>query len=362
MRPRRNRSRPPTTRGDRVAEPSRHATIFDVARLAGVSHQTVSRVLNDLPNVRPATKARVDEAIKQLRYVPSPAARTLVTKRSRTIGLIATGGTEFGPSSSVLHFNAAARDARWSVFTANMVDSDPGSARAAVEGFLRQNVEGIAVISAREGVTDIVAGMELSVPLVALHATPRAGMVTVGVDQYAGARAATAHLIALGHRRIGHLGGPPDAIDARERERGWRDELASAGLVAQVVGTGDWTPTSGYSLGRQLDDEVTAVFAANDQMALGLMHALTERGLRVPLDFSVVGFDDIPEAEHLSPPLTTVRQDFEQVGRTLLATLLDHVNGEPPGAVPPSVPELILRDSTATANAERLARRSVDVP
>ena len=104
------------------------------------------------------------------------------------------------------------------------------------------------------------------------------------------------------------------------------------------------------------------MFAANDQMALGLMHSLTERGLRVPHDVSVVGFDDIPEAEHLSPPLTTVRQDFEQVGRTLLATLLDHVNGEPPGAVPPSVPELILRDSTATANAERLARRRVDVP
>lgn len=342
-----------------MAEPPRHATIFDVARLAGVSHQTVSRVLNDLPNVRPATKARVDEAIRQLRYVPSPAARTLVTKRSRTIGLIATGGTEFGPSSSVLHFNAAARDARWSVFTANMVDSDPGSARTAVEGFLRQNVEGIAVISAREGVTDIVAGMELSVPLVALHATPRAGMVTVGVDQYAGARAATAHLIALGHTRIGHLAGPPDAIDARERERGWRDELATAGLVAQVVGTGDWTPTSGYALGRGLDDEVTAVFAANDQMALGLMHSLTERGLHVPLDFSVVGFDDIPEAEHLSPPLTTVRQDFELVGRTLLATLLDHINGEPAGPVVPSVPELILRDSTATAGADSLAKRRV---
>ncbi|WP_285040205.1 LacI family DNA-binding transcriptional regulator [Plantibacter sp. LMC-P-059a] len=348
-----------------MAEASRHATIFDVARLAGVSHQTVSRVLNDLPNVRPATKARVEEAIMQLRYVPSPAARTLVTKRSRTIGLIATGGTEFGPSSSVLHFNAAARDARWSVFTANMVDSDPGSARAAVEGFLRQNVEGIAVISAREGVTDIVAGMELSVPLVALHATPRAGLVTVGVDQYAGARAATAHLIRLGHRRIGHLAGPADAVDARERERGWRDELAGAGLVAQLIGTGDWTPTSGYVIGRRLDEEVTAVFAANDQMALGLIHALTEQGVRVPLDFSVVGFDDIPEAEHLSPPLTTVRQDFELVGRTMLATLLDHVNGEPVRTTAPSVPLLQERDSTAAAPTngrvgQDLARARVD--
>jgi DNA-binding LacI/PurR family transcriptional regulator len=330
-----------------MADPIRHATIFDVARLAGVSHQTVSRVLNDLPNVRPATKARVDDAIRQLRYVPSPAARTLVTKRSRTIGLIATGGTEFGPSSSVLHFNAAARDARWAVFTANMVDGDPGSARTAVEAFLRQNVEGIAVISAREAVTDVVAGMEVAVPLVVLHATERLGLVNVGVDQYMGGRAATRHLIDLGHRRIAHLAGPVDAVDARERERGWRDELASAGLVAQVIGIGDWTPTSGYELGRVMDEEITAVFAANDQMALGLIHALSERGRSVPFDFSVVGFDDIPEAEHMSPPLTTVRQDFEEVGRTMLATLLDRINGEQTGIVPPSVPELVVRASTA---------------
>lgn len=331
----------------------RHATIFDVARLAGVSHQTVSRVLNDLPNVRPATKARVDDAIKQLRYVPSPAARTLVTKRSRTIGLIATGGTEYGPSSSVLHFNAAARDARWSVFTANMVDGDPGAARAAVEAFLRQNVEGIAVISAREGVTDSVAAMELTVPLVALHATERAGLATIGVDHYAGGRAATAHLVELGHQRIAHLAGPADSVDARERERGWRDELAAAGLVAQVIGTGDWTPTSGYVLGDQVDDDVTAVFAANDQMALGLMHSLAGRGLRVPIDFSVVGFDDIPEAEHLLPPLTTMRQDFERVGRDMLATLLDHINGEQADPPPLSVPQLIRRNSTAPVASTR---------
>jgi DNA-binding LacI/PurR family transcriptional regulator len=332
-----------------VAETPRQATIFDVARLAGVSHQTVSRVLNDLPNVRPATKARVEDAIKQLRYVPSPAARALVTKRSRTIGLIATGGTEFGPSSTVLHFNAAARDARWSVFTANMVDSDPGSARAAVEAFLRQNVEGIAVISGREGVTDIVAAMELTVPLVALQATPHAGMITVGVDQYEGGRAATAHLIELGHQRIAHLAGPSDSVDARERERGWRDELASAGLAAQVVGGGDWTPTSGFAFGKALPHDITAVFAANDQMALGLIHGLTIRGLSVPHDVSVVGFDDIPEAEHMAPPLTTLRQDFEQLGRDMLVTLLGRINADAGDPVPPSLPLLVERSSSAAA-------------
>ncbi|MDO9396853.1 MAG: LacI family DNA-binding transcriptional regulator, partial [Herbiconiux sp.] len=250
----------------------RQATIFDVARLAGVSHQTVSRVLNDLPNVRPATKARVQDAIKKLRYVPSPAARALVTRRSRTIGLITTGGTEFGPASTVLYFNAAARDARWSVFTANMVDGDPAAVRTAVEAFLRQNVEGIGVISSHQGVTDIIAGMELSVPLVTLQATPRPGLIHIGADQYGAARTAVAHLIGLGHRHIAHLAGPADAIDARERERGWRDELADHDLPATVLGAGDWTPSAGYSYGTLFDpDHFTAVFAANDQMALGLM-------------------------------------------------------------------------------------------
>ncbi|WP_291053356.1 LacI family DNA-binding transcriptional regulator [Herbiconiux sp.] len=328
------------------ADSPRQATIFDVARLAGVSHQTVSRVLNDLPNVRPSTKVRVQDAIKKLRYVPSPAARALVTRRSRTIGVVATGGTEFGPSSTVLYFNAAARDARWSVFTANMVDGDPGSVRTAVEAFLRQSVEGIAVISAHEGVTDIVAGMELTVPLVVLQATELAGIVTVGTDQYQGARAAVRHLIGLGHHEIAHLAGPRDAVDARERERGWRDELADNGLSARVIGTGDWTPAAGFAFGSAFPaHEVTAVFAANDQMALGLTHALTERGLRVPEDVSIVGFDDIPEAAHFSPPLTTVRQDFRQLGTDLLVTLLARINGEQPAPVHQAVPQLVVRSS-----------------
>ena len=177
-------------------------------------------MVNDLPNVRSSTRVRVEEAIKKLRYVPSPAARALVTRRSRTIGLIATGGPEFGPSSTVLYFNAAARDARWSVFTANMTDSDPGSIRGAVEAFLRQNVEGIAVISGHEGSVDVVAGMELTIPLVALEATAHAGLATVGADQYSGARTAVKRLIELGHRGIAHLAGPADSVDARERERG----------------------------------------------------------------------------------------------------------------------------------------------
>ncbi|TAJ48558.1 MAG: LacI family transcriptional regulator [Herbiconiux sp.] len=345
-------------------ENPRQATIFDVARLAGVSHQTVSRVLNDLPNVRPSTKARVEEAIKKLRYVPSPAARALVTRRSRTIGLIAAGATEYGPSSAVLYFNSAARDARWSVFTANMVDSDQGSIRGAVEAFLRQNVEGIAVIAAQEVAVDVVAGMELSIPLVVLRAVPRHGLDTVGADQYHGARAAVQHLISLGHSRIGHLAGPSDSVDAQERERGWRDELAAHGLVATTHGIGDWSPAAGYRFGSECElTGLTAIFAANDQMAVGLMHALRERGLAVPQDMSVIGFDDIPEAAHLAPPLTTLRQDFQRLGQDMLTTLLARIDGGPAGSVLTAVPQLIVRSSTTVPGREApTARRVGDVP
>jgi DNA-binding LacI/PurR family transcriptional regulator len=339
---------------DVTEETPRQATIFDVARLAGVSHQTVSRVVNDLPNVRSSTRVRVEEAIKKLRYVPSPAARALVTRRSRTIGLITTGGTEFGPSSTVLYFNAAARDARWSVFTANMVDSDPASIRGAVESFLRQNVEGIAVISGHEGSVDVVAGMELTIPLVALEATSHVGLATVGADQYNGARSAIRHLVQLGHREIAHLAGPSDSVDARERERGWRDELGANSLSARVIGVGDWSPSSGYRFGMSCDlDRITAIFAANDQMSIGLIHALNERGKAVPTDISVVGFDDIPEAAYISPPLTTVRQDFERIGRDMLSTLLAGIGGDRTTVLPQSLPALIERTSTGPAQAVR---------
>ncbi|MGA1836645.1 LacI family DNA-binding transcriptional regulator [Herbiconiux sp. 11R-BC] len=330
-------------------EAPRQATIFDVARLAGVSHQTVSRVLNDLPNVRASTRTRVEEAIKKLRYVPSPAARALVTRRSRTIGLIATGGPEFGPSSTTLYFNAAARDARWSVFTANMVDSDPATIRSAVEAFLRQSVEGIAVIAGHEGVAEVIAGMDLTIPLVVMQATPRTGLATVGADQYHGARNAVRHLVELGHRRIGHLAGPGDVVDARERERGWRDELAASGLPARAIGVGDWTPSSGYRIGRECElDDLTALFVGNDQMAMGVVHALSDRHLSVPGDMSVIGFDDIPEAAHMAPPLTTVRQDFERIGQDMLTTLLSRIAGDL-DEIPQALPELIVRESTGPA-------------
>ena len=336
---------------------ARVATIFDVARLAGVSHQTVSRVLNDLPNVRPATRARVEQAIKQLRYVPSPAARALVTRRTRTLGLIVTGAPDYGPSSTALHFNEAARDARYSVITASMLETDAPSLRSAAELLVRQNVEAIVLIAAQRAALDALDGVELGVPIIAVASEDRGGMHRVWLDQYGGARLAVEHLIGLGHREIRHVSGPPTAMDAAERIRGWSAALGEHGLPAREPLAGDWSPGSGYVHGRALarDTEMTAVFVANDQMAIGLMHALAEAGRSVPHDVSVVGFDDIPEAAYFSPPLTTVRQDFDALGRNAMAGVLAVLRDDERLMPAPTMPELVVRASTGAPIHDRVA-------
>ncbi len=326
----------------------RAANIFDVARLAGVSHQTVSRVLNDLPNVRPATRARVEQAIAQLRYSPSPAARALVTRRTRTIGLVTPVTADFGPTSIAMHFNLAARAARYSVDAVRSPDGDAASVRAVIEGLLRQRVDAIVLIVNDVGVLEVVRGIELSVPIVAAAATQRRHPSLVSIDQYRGARAAVRHLAELGHTRILHLAGPAQNPDALERIRGWRDELAARGLAAIDPPHGDWSAASGFTIGGALDvSPGDAVLAGNDHMAIGLLSALRERGLRVPDDVSVVGFDDVPEAPYLHPPLTTVRQDFQALGELMMQKVLLAVE-EPDGLTEdtPIATHLIVRAST----------------
>ncbi|CAN5549857.1 LacI family DNA-binding transcriptional regulator [soil metagenome] len=334
------------TRGDESAP--RSANIFDVARLAGVSHQTVSRVLNDLPNVRPATRARVESAIAQLRYSPSPAARALVTRRTRTIGLIAPGNQQYGPASITTHFNFAARAARYSVDTVLSLDNDPANIRALVESLLRQRVDAIVLIVVDVSELDVVRGLEVGIPLIAVAASARHAASIVSIDQYRGARNAVRHLIELGHTRVLHLAGPPVSPDAIERVRGWRDEVSAHRLEIVEPLHGDWSATSGYELTKQLQVRAgDAVFVSNDHMAIGLMSALREAGLVVPDDVSVVGFDDLPESAYLSPPLTTVRQDFAALGGLIMQKVLIAV--EEPDSATESTPlatTLVVRGST----------------
>jgi DNA-binding LacI/PurR family transcriptional regulator len=332
----------PTGRGGRAAN------IFDVARLAGVSHQTVSRVINEMPNVRPATRARVERAIAQLHYSPSPAARALVTRRTRTIGLVTPGISDYGPTSIAMAFNFAARAARYSVETVSAPPDDPKAIRSVIDSLLRQRVDAIVLIVVDVAVLELVRSLDLSVPVVVSASTARRSPNIVSIDQYRGARSAVRHLAEIGHTRILHLAGPRNAPDAIERVRGWRDELAVHRLEIVPPVHGDWSAESGHRLGSELDIEPgVAVFVGNDQMSIGLFSALRARGLRVPEDVSVIGFDDIPEAGYLYPPLTTVRQDFDILGELIIQKVLIAVEeSEPLTEDTPLPTHLILRQST----------------
>jgi DNA-binding LacI/PurR family transcriptional regulator len=321
----------------------------DVARLAGVSHQTVSRVLNEHPNVRPLTRERVLAAIRELAYRPNAAARTLVTRRTHTLGVITSDTMLYGPTSMLYGFERAAHDAYF-VSVASLPALDRRSMLDAVERFLGQGIEGIIVIATVDTAVAALGHVPPEVPLVAVGCGTRASVTSVAIDNAAGAAAATRYLLGLGHKTVYHLAGPLSCLDAKERVDGWRQALRQAGAGEPAVLAGDWSASSGYELGGQLaaDAGLTAVFCGNDTMALGVIRALTERGLRVPGDVSVVGFDDVPEAGYYLPPLSTVRQDFGELGRHALSTLIDRMSGAiPAGRRVRVAPELIVRASAA---------------
>jgi DNA-binding LacI/PurR family transcriptional regulator len=310
---------------------TRPASIRDVARLAGVSHQTVSRVLNGHPSVREDTRTRVLVAMGELQFRPSRAARMLSTQRSETIGILAAAvGSHYGPASSVSAVEDAARGRGFYATVAHLASVSPSAITAAVEDLLRQDVEGIVIVAPRTAVLSHLASLPLNVPIVAAQGEQRdaGGIPVVSVDQQAGVRLVMRHLMARGHERILHLAGPPDWNDAQSRRWAYEAEMAAAGLAAAEPVFGDWTSASGYQVGRNLLARsrarlpYTAVFSSNDQMALGLIHAFREAGLDVPRDVSVAGFDDIPESAHFWPPLTTVRQDFASIGDRCVATLV----------------------------------------
>ncbi|GAA2231991.1 LacI family DNA-binding transcriptional regulator [Herbiconiux moechotypicola] len=332
----------------RAAQPGRAASVFDVAKAAGVSHQTVSRVLNDHPNVRTETRQKVLDAMERLAYRPNFAARTLSSSRSRIIGILSTANGEYGPASTIAAVEAASRAKGYSVTIANADGHSKESVAEAIEVLRNVAAEGIVVVAPQAGVLEALEAAAVGIPHVTTQTLVRHGEQDLAAEQVAGARAAVAHLAELGHRRIGHLAGPGDWIDARSRLEGFRAEMAARGLDADAVAHGDWSAAAGYAAAPELLDRgVTAVFSANDQMALGMLHAAFDAGLDVPRDLSVVGFDDAPESAHYRPPLTTVRQRFDEVGRLAVARLLGEPEGSAPPAAPPAPPPLLVRGSTA---------------
>jgi DNA-binding LacI/PurR family transcriptional regulator len=288
-------------------------------------------------------------AIRELAYRPNAAARTLVTRRTHTLGVISFDTMLYGPASMLYGFERAAHDAYF-VSVASLPALDRGSMLDAVERFLGQGIEGIIVIATQDTAVAALGHVPPVVPLVAVGCGTRAAVTSVAIDNMAGAAAATRYLLSLGHRTVHHVAGTSAHLDAQERVDGWRQALRDAGAPEPPVLPGDWSAASGYQLGHELadDPDVTAVFCGNDTMALGVMRALAERGRRVPGDVSLVGFDDVPEAGYYMPPLTTVRQDFGEVGRQALSTLLDRMSGAiAPGLRVRVAPELVVRSSAA---------------
>ncbi|MFI5612088.1 LacI family DNA-binding transcriptional regulator [Amycolatopsis sp. NPDC051903] len=326
----------------------RQASLTDVAGLAGVSHMTVSRVINGTGPVRPETRARVLAAVEELGYRPNSAARALVTGRSGTLGVVALESNLYGPASTLHGIENAAREAGYAITISSVSRPGRSSIADAVESLRRQAVEGIVVIAPHVTAGRALAGIPAAVPVVAVGGGAAAPVPVISVDQYDGARRATEHLLALGHRTVWHVAGPEDWLEALDRERGWRETLQRHGAEVPPVIRGDWSPASGYAAGRALAKRrgLDAVFAANDQMALGLLRAFTETGIAVPGDVHVAGFDDVPEAAYFTPPLTTVRQDFIEVGRRTFGLLTERMSGGDQDARYLVEPELIVREST----------------
>lgn len=330
----------------------------DVARAAGVSHQTVSRVLSQHPNVSPATRAAVMEVVERLGYRRNSAARALATRRTHTLGVIAANTTFHGPASTLTGVQEAARDRGYLVSAVTLRTPTHAALSEAMQHLATWGVEGVIVVTSQRDTVRALAALDAPCPIVTVEGGDTLGLPGVSLDQNLGARMITEHLLAAGHSTVWHVAGPENWLESEARVAGWESSLREAGAEVPPPVRGDWSPMSGYQAGQQLAGRVlassgrgsglTAVFVANDQMALGVLRAFREVGVRTPEDVAVAGFDDIPEAEFFPPPLTTIRQDFTKLGQTSIALLLDLIEGRADEPRQLTVaPELIVRASTA---------------
>jgi DNA-binding LacI/PurR family transcriptional regulator len=323
----------------------------DVAGLAGVSRKTVSRVFNGEPHVSADVRRRVLEAAEELGYRPDNAARALASGRTRSIGVVTLGTAGYGPASLLVGIERAVRDIGYALRVVSTLEGDPVGIASAVDTLLEQGVDGIII---SEPVDEGGVTVQVDVPVLFLGAPPAftaTRTMSAGVGSNLLARAATDHLLDLGHATVHHLAGPQRWYAARDRLQGWRTALETRGKTTPSVIEGDWSAASGYAAGRELASyaTMTAVFAAGDDMAIGLIHALTRAGRRVPQDVSVVGFDDNPVFAYITPALTTVRQPFDAAAREglrLLVHAIEKPDTDPPPASPPPV-DIVVRSSTA---------------
>ncbi len=330
----------------------RRATLHDVARYCSVSYQTVSRVVNHHPYVAEETRERVLKAIEELGYRPNRAAQSLAANRSHVLGMLTFGIENYGPAQVMIHTEQAARAAGYDLIFVHTPDSHIESLRAALKRLLHWQVDGLILITPLTNISlDDVRSLSGDYPMVQIGIERGASVPSVGVNQQRGGELVADYLLALGHEQIAEIAGPDDWFDAAERHHGFGAQLARANTAPTATIHGDWSARSGYEATTNLlasGARFSALFCANDQMAVGALQALNKAGRRIPEDISLIGFDDIPEAAYLIPPLTTVRQDFAAVGQQGIAGLLQRI-AEPDGE-PQQIhiePTLIERQSTA---------------
>lgn len=332
----------------------KRSTLHDVALAAGVSSQTVSRVINNHPYVTEETRQRVMAAVRQLDYRPNRIARNLATQQSCMLGVITYGIPHYGPAQMMWHVEQTARLRGYGVSFTAISHISRDEIRTALESLGYQAVDGLVFIAPIAGASygdlkKLCGGL----PFVQIDAEPGASIPSVIIDQRHGSHLATQYLIDQGHHQIASIHGPLNWFDAQARHESWQEILQAAGLQSHLFEGSDWTAQGGYQAMTRLlnrGEPFTALVAANDQIALGAIYALRENGMRVPDDVSVIGFDDIPEAAFFIPPLTTIRQNFSALGEQSVEYLISLIDN-PDTSLHQRVlyPELVERQSVRCA-------------
>jgi len=349
----------------KIERPPIPASIKDIARVAGVSHSTVSRALRNSPLVNPKTTRQIQRIARDLGYQPSAVARGLVNRKTRTIGVVVTTIADPFVSEVVIGLELAANDHGYSVFLANS-NADPAREKSVVHSFAERRVDGIVVTSSRVGALYTPLLVQMMVPIVLINNQhPGQFVHSVMIDNVPASREATDHLIGLGHRRIAYVGDRYGHQSDAERLAGYREALGRGALpfLPELVAQGDGKPEGGILAMDKLlalSDPPTAVFCYNDMTALGVLRSARGHGLQVPADVSLVGFDDLFLASYTQPQLTTVRQPMQRMGRMALESLLKLISGQPSAQAVKVPAELIVRESTAPPN--QLSTRGAQGP
>jgi len=332
-------------------------TLYDVARVAGVSYQTVSRVINQAAHVSLRTREKVQAAMRELNYVPNRGAQHLAGKATRTLGLLTTDLALHAPSQIASAVKRRAGEVGWSVLISMVESNDRDACFTALQELHSQRVEGLLVnVPLERELAESLAAAS-PVPILFLDVAHDAQVNSLVFDAQLGARLGVEHLLALGHQKIALLAGPQTSVSARARLSGWQHVLKEAGLAPVAVAYGDWSAASGYEKAHRLLNSKPypqAMLVANDQMALGVLRACAEKGIRVPGQLSVIGYDDTTDSAWFSPPLTTIRQQFKEAGRLSVDALITSASQAAELQQVRLNVELVERGSTAVSQPETL--------